>query len=81
MNSSHHQAIGVLGDGLIRSAWSPEDGVIEAAEGHADQFLIGVQWHPERTFEQNRAAQCLFEAFVEAALEWEPRMIRESVAD
>jgi putative glutamine amidotransferase len=81
VNSSHHQAIGVLGDGLIRAAWSPEDGVVEAAEGHGDQFLVGVQWHPERIFEQNRAAQCLFGAFVEAAMEWEPRMIRESVAD
>jgi putative glutamine amidotransferase len=81
VNSSHHQAIGVLGDGLIRSAWSPEDGVIEAAEAHGDQFLVGVQWHPERTFEQSRPAQCLFEAFVEAAHAWEPRMIRESVAD
>ena len=81
VNSSHHQAIGVLGDGLIRAAWSPEDGIIEAAEGHGDQFLLGVQWHPERTFEQNRAAQCLFQSFVEAANVWEPRMIRESVAD
>ena len=81
VNSSHHQSIGVLGDGLIRAAWSPEDGVIEAAEGHGDQFLVGVQWHPERIFEESRAARCLFEAFVEKAMEWEPRMIRESVAD
>lgn len=81
VNSSHHQAIGTLGAGLVRAAWSPEDGIIEAAEGHGDQFLIGVQWHPERVFEQNRAAQFLFQAFVEAAAVWEPRMIRVSVAD
>lgn len=81
VNSSHHQAAGVLGDGLIRVAWSPEDGVVEAAEGRGDHFLIGVQWHPERIFDESRAAQCLFQAFVDAATEWEPRMIRESVAD
>lgn len=81
VNSSHHQAVGQLGDGLIRAAWSPEDGVVEAAEGHGDHFLIGVQWHPERLLETCRPAQCLFQAFVDAAAEWEPRMIRESVAD
>jgi putative glutamine amidotransferase len=81
VNSSHHQAIGVLGDGLIKSAWSPDDGVVEAAEVHGDQFLMGVQWHPERLLEQSKAAQCLFQSFVDAAAEWEPRMIRESVAD
>ncbi len=81
VNSSHHQAAGQLGDGLIRAAWSPEDGVVEAAEGHGDHFLIGVQWHPERGFEECRSSQCLFQAFVDAAAEWEPRMIQESVAD
>ena len=81
VNSSHHQAVAILGDGLVRAAWSPEDGVVEAAEGHGDQFLVGVQWHPERSVEQSRAAQCLFQAFVDAAAAWEPRMISESVAD
>lgn len=81
VNSSHHQAVAVLGDGLCKAAWSPEDQVIEAAEGHTDHFLIGVQWHPERTLDQSRSAQCLFQSFVEAAASWEPRMIRESVAD
>jgi len=80
VNSSHHQAVAILGDGLIRAAWS-EDGIVEAAEAHGDQFLLGVQWHPERIFSDNRAAQGLFQAFVDAAQVWEPRMIRESVAD
>lgn len=80
VNSSHHQAVGILGDGLIRAAWS-EDGVIEAAEAHGDHFVVGVQWHPERVFQENRSAQGLFQAFVDAAQVWEPRMIRESVAD
>jgi putative glutamine amidotransferase len=81
VNSSHHQAIAVLGEGLIRAAWSPDDGVVEAAEGHNDQFLVGVQWHPERVLDESKAAQCLFQSFVDAAATWEPRMIPESVAD
>jgi putative glutamine amidotransferase len=32
INSSHHQAIGIPGDGLRVTARSPEDGVIEAVE-------------------------------------------------
>ncbi len=81
VNSSHHQAVAQLGDGLIRAAWSPADGVVEAAEGRGDQFLLGVQWHPERTLDTCRASQCLFQAFVDAAAAWEPRIISESVAD
>ncbi|HUB19054.1 MAG TPA: gamma-glutamyl-gamma-aminobutyrate hydrolase family protein [Acidobacteriaceae bacterium] len=81
VNSSHHQAVGILGNGLVKAAWSPDDGVVEAAEGHGDHFLMGVQWHPERVLEANKAAQCLFQSFVDAAAAWEPRMIRESVAD
>jgi putative glutamine amidotransferase len=50
VNSSHHQAIRIPGDGLVPVAWS-EDGLIEAIElGHRNRhpFLLGIQWHPER---------------------------------
>jgi putative glutamine amidotransferase len=50
VNSSHHQAVGHLGNGLMASAVSP-DGVIEAAEWIMKDrmpFLMLVQWHPER---------------------------------
>jgi putative glutamine amidotransferase len=43
--SHHHQAIDVVGRGLVASGWS-DDGVVEAAEGRGG-FLLGVQWHPE----------------------------------
>jgi putative glutamine amidotransferase len=81
VNSSHHQAVRQAGDGLIPAAWSTEDGVIEAAEGRGEQFLVGVQWHPERFFDQDPASNSLFQAFVSAADAWEPRQIRESVLD
>jgi putative glutamine amidotransferase len=46
---------------------SARDGVIEAVEISDRPFVIGVQWHPERLFEEDEAAQRLFSAFVQAA--------------
>ena len=53
VNSSHHQAVDVPGDGLQVVARSP-DGIIEALEDTSgDQFVLGVQWHPERTVDED----------------------------
>jgi putative glutamine amidotransferase len=72
VNSSHHQAIRVAGEGLLVSAVSPADGVIEAVElDAAEHFVLAVQWHPERTYAQNAVSRGLFAAFVKAAEEWE----------
>jgi putative glutamine amidotransferase len=81
VNSSHHQAIRAAGDHLLVSAVSPEDGVIEAVELDAvDHFVVGVQWHPERTYTQSGFSRAIFAALVNAASAWEPRKIEESVA-
>ena len=75
VNSSHHQAPEMVGDGLRLVAWCPEDGVKEAVEGTApDHFVLGVQWHPERTYEDDAAARALFRAFVQAAADWHARL-------
>jgi len=75
VNSSHHQAAEVLGDGLRLAAWCSEDGVKEAVEGAAsDHFVLGVQWHPERTYEDDAASRALFRAFVQAAAEWHAQL-------
>jgi putative glutamine amidotransferase len=81
VNSSHHQALDQPGDGLSVVARSSEDGVIEAIEGTGEQFVIAVQWHPERTYDSDPASQAIFAAFVRAAAEWQPREIRESVVE
>ena len=70
VNSSHHQAVGVPGDNLRVTARSSEDGVIEAVEDRAHPVLVGVQWHPERTFDHSDASRCLLRAFVEAARQY-----------
>lgn len=80
VNSSHHQGLAQPGDGLSVVARSPEDGLIEAVEGLDEQFVIAVQWHPERSFEYDSASKALFCAFVKSAAEWRPRRILESVA-
>lgn len=81
VNSSHHQAIAVPGDGLRVVARSSDDGVVEAVEGTtADHFVLGVQWHPERSTSDEHSRQ-LFIAFVEAAREWHNRMMRTSKQD
>ncbi len=68
VNSSHHQAAEVVGDGLRAVATSPDDGVIEAVEGiDPGHFVLAVQWHPERGVEEDVASQRIFREFVEEA--------------
>jgi putative glutamine amidotransferase len=74
VNSSHHQAVAVAGDGLRVAARCPDDGVIEALESTLpDQWAVAVQWHPERSYDDDPASRALFRALVEAAAELKGR--------
>lgn len=69
VNTRHHQGMtrDIAAPGLRVTAVAP-DGVVEAVEGTGEQFLVGVQWHPERkkdAFIHDISAP-LFEAFVDA---------------
>jgi putative glutamine amidotransferase len=67
VNSSHHQAAEGIGDGLRVVARCPQDGIIEALEGtSADHFVIAVQWHPERSV-NDEPSRAIFRALVKAA--------------
>jgi putative glutamine amidotransferase len=69
VNSSHHQAADIVGDGLRVAARCPEDGTIEAIEGTVPgHYVLAVQWHPERTFESDEPSLQLFKSFIAAAI-------------
>ncbi len=62
VQSSHHQGIGRVGDGLVETAWA-EDGSLEGLEDPEKQFAVAVLWHPEMEADDKR----LFEALVAEA--------------
>ncbi len=65
VNSFHHQAIKIPGQGMKICACAP-DGTIEAIECLSqEQLVIGIQWHPECL--EDRYAGYLFQALVQAA--------------
>jgi putative glutamine amidotransferase len=66
VNSSHHQAIKSLGQGLVVNAVAP-DGVIEGLEHSQCDFALGVQWHPEFLYRQHEHHHRIFEAFLQEA--------------
>jgi len=66
VNSWHHQSVLEPGRGLRVTARAP-DGVIEAVEwADGSNWVVGVQWHPER-MPQDPLAQALFRDVVTAA--------------
>jgi len=48
VNSSHHQAIDQLGQGLEVESWCATDDIIEQVKLRDHPFALAVQYHPER---------------------------------
>lgn len=68
VNSSHHQSANAIGDGLRIVARCPDDGIIEALEGTSpDHFVLAVQWHPERSVDNDEPSRAIFRALIDAA--------------
>jgi len=66
INSSHHQSIERPGEKLRVTARGT-DGIIEGVELESpEDWVVGVQWHPER-MPDDSFAQKLFAEFVGAA--------------
>ncbi|WP_255448496.1 gamma-glutamyl-gamma-aminobutyrate hydrolase family protein [Telmatospirillum sp. J64-1] len=66
VNSVHGQGLDRLGEGLAVEAMA-EDGTIEAVSvTGAPAFALGLQWHPEWRFAEDRLSTAIFRAFGEA---------------
>ncbi|HEB72417.1 MAG TPA: gamma-glutamyl-gamma-aminobutyrate hydrolase family protein [Nitrospirae bacterium] len=64
VNSTHHQSVKKVGKGLKVCATAP-DGIVEAIERDGSgSFLVGVQWHPEKLYESDKASRKLFRQFI-----------------
>lgn len=71
VNSTHHQAIQRAGDRLRVVARSLEDDVVEAVElDRTDHFVLAVQWHPERTYQEKPFSRAIFAGFLAEAAAW-----------
>ncbi len=66
VNSMHHQGIKNLPQNLVANAFAP-DGLIEGVEAKEDEFVVGVQWHPEDLADKDPQMRKLFDAFVDAS--------------
>jgi putative glutamine amidotransferase len=77
VNSSHHQAVATPGKSLRITAHA-DDGTVEGVEWTGDaNWVVGVQWHPERMF-GDAAAERLFADFVGAARSARSRVAQKS---
>ncbi len=74
VNSSHHQAVKDIGSGLKPFARA-RDSIIEAFYLRDYDFLLGVQWHPER--EDNTMSGQIFRSFLNASVVHRKRVSRD----
>lgn len=64
VNSHHHQAIRQTGKDLVATAWT-SDGIVECIEdSRPGRFVLGVQWHPELSYQTDPVSKKIFETFV-----------------
>jgi len=71
VNSFHHQAIDLLGEGL-RVTGRAGDGTIESVEANDREFVLGVQWHAEALVARP-GESALFNSLIDAARRHEAR--------
>jgi putative glutamine amidotransferase len=65
VNSHHHQAVKQAGRDLKVTARA-KDGVIECVEDTREgKFVLGVQWHPEMSWETDELSGKIFKIFVD----------------
>lgn len=69
VNSFHHQSVSKIGRDFKKVAWT-EDGLTEAIESiEQDKIIIGVQWHPECSWDRYEYEKKLFQFLITKAEE------------
>lgn len=68
VKSHHHQAVELVGEGLLVSGRASQDDLVETIELPGARWVLGVQWHPEADTRSRIVA-----ALVEAAAPGPPR--------
>ena len=63
VNSFHHMALKDIAKDFAVTARAP-DGIVEAIEYTGEEYLMGVQFHPEMTARCHKPSQDLFTEFV-----------------
>ena len=64
VNTHHHQAVAEIGRDLVPIAWA-SDGVVEAIQdSRPERFVLGVQWHPELSWQTDELSRTIFGLFV-----------------
>ena len=64
VNSNHQYYVSKTNRFIVSA--TAEDGIIEAIELPGKKFVMGVQWHPERMFLYDSAADEILDAFINA---------------
>ncbi|MDO4632694.1 MAG: gamma-glutamyl-gamma-aminobutyrate hydrolase family protein [Eubacteriales bacterium] len=65
VNSYHHQAVKNLSP-LAEVMAVSKDGLAEAISVKEQKFMMGVQWHPEFSYESNPDSKKIVQAFIDA---------------
>lgn len=68
VNSLHHQCVKDLAPGFRVSARA-KDEIVEAIEYCGEEFILGVQWHPEMMQHRDEDARKLFDFFIDKVKE------------
>ena len=69
VNTFHHQGLNaqLVAPGFRPTGYAdPDEWLVEAIESQNHAWVVGVQWHPERTFELERSHQLLWHHFIDA---------------
>jgi putative glutamine amidotransferase len=64
VNSTHHQAVKCPGRGLEVIAVAPDKVVESVSYSDPQHWVLGIQWHPEKSFAGDEFSRRIFESFL-----------------